>query len=144
MTQAIAVSRPAFFLPRRAVAAAAGVCALGAMGVLYASDPATSHQFPPCPFHYCTGFYCPGCGTLRALHSLLHGNLPAAWSLNPLLVISIPFIALLLLERSQWTLPAPLRIFVSARAKRMIPVAVLAFFVLRNIPCQPFVLLAPH
>ena len=42
-------------------------------------DPATSGMFPPCPVHYLTGWYCPGCGSLRAIHQLLHGNLRAAW-----------------------------------------------------------------
>ncbi|MGA8200207.1 MAG: DUF2752 domain-containing protein, partial [Candidatus Sulfotelmatobacter sp.] len=55
-------------------------------------DPATSGLFPPCPLHYLTGWYCPGCGSLRALHQLLHGNLSAAWALNPLTVLLLPFL----------------------------------------------------
>ena len=60
--------------------------------VLRVFDPATSGIFPPCPFHYLTGLYCPGCGSLRAIHHLLHGNLQAAWAMNPLAVLLLPFV----------------------------------------------------
>jgi hypothetical protein len=44
-------------------------------------------------FHRTTGLLCPGCGSLRALHQLLHGHLAAAFRFNGLLVISLPFVA---------------------------------------------------
>src|SRR5580693_9291812 len=47
--------------------------AVGAV-LLELFDPATSGIFPPCPFRYLTGWYCPGCGSLRAIHQLLHGT----------------------------------------------------------------------
>src|SRR5579864_5631489 len=68
-----------------------GTCLAGVI-VLRIFDPATSGAFPPCPVHYLTGWYCPGCGSLRALHQLLHGNLRAAWAMNPLTVILLPFL----------------------------------------------------
>jgi hypothetical protein len=135
---------PVFFSPAlRGLFCAA---AAGGLAVLYAADPATDARFPPCPFHYCTGLYCPGCGSLRALHSLLHGHLLAAWHFNPLMVLSIPFLALLFFDdarRARW-LPGWLRISVPLGMKRVVPWVVMAFFVLRNLPCQPFVQLAPH
>jgi hypothetical protein len=36
---------------------------------------------------------CPGCGSLRAAHQLLHGNLSAAWALNKALLIGLPLAA---------------------------------------------------
>jgi hypothetical protein len=39
-----------------------------------------------------TGLLCPGCGTLRGIHHLLHGRIGMAMGLNPLMVISIPFL----------------------------------------------------
>ncbi len=105
------------------------------MLLLYLFNPATNGLFPPCPFHWLTGLYCPGCGSLRALHSLLHGNIGAALALNPLMVAAIPVLGIILLKpvwfRKQW-------------------LAWLAFSVLigygvaRNIPASPFTLLAPH
>src|SRR5881227_1045193 len=69
--------------------------ALGGFGIIMLRiyDPATSGVFPPCPLHYLTGFYCPGCGSLRTVHQLLHGHLYAAWAMNPLSVILFPFVA---------------------------------------------------
>ena len=63
----------------------------------YTHNPAVS-PYPPCPFYYITGLYCPGCGSSRALHQLLHGNLLMALDLNPLMVLSIPFVLYLLIS----------------------------------------------
>src|SRR5687768_3288825 len=60
--------------------------------VFYAYNPATENFFPACPFLSLTGFLCPGCGSQRALHQLLHGNFLAALQLNALLVISVPLL----------------------------------------------------
>ena len=60
--------------------------------ILYFFNPSSSYLFPPCPFHALTGLHCPGCGSLRALHSLLHGHLIKAFGLNPLMILLLPFI----------------------------------------------------
>jgi hypothetical protein len=39
----------------------------------------------PCLFKLCTGLQCPGCGTTRALTSLLKGDLAGAYSYNQLI-----------------------------------------------------------
>jgi hypothetical protein len=71
--------------------AAAGVLAMiGAGVVLYLFNPETAGFYPVCAFHQLTGLDCPGCGSLRALHQLSHGNLAAAWRFNPLLVALLP------------------------------------------------------
>ncbi len=57
---------------------------------LYSNDPTTSALFPPCPVFALTGLMCPGCGTLRALHALMHGDIGRAWAFNPLLVVTLP------------------------------------------------------
>lgn len=61
--------------------------------VLFRFDPSRSGFYPVCYFHRLTGWLCPGCGSLRALHQLLHGHLAAAFHLNPLLVLSLPLVA---------------------------------------------------
>ena len=70
----------------------AGIIAAIAAGtaVLFFFDPARCAIYPVCPWHALTGWDCPGCGTLRAAHQLLHGNLAAAWRLNPLAVALLP------------------------------------------------------
>jgi uncharacterized protein DUF2752 len=108
-------------------------------------DPATSGLFPPCPVHYLTGWYCPGCGSLRAIHQLLHGELRAAWALNPLTVLLLPFLtyglaSAVLLEVSGKQLPQP---FIRAGWIRALCAAILLFGIARNLPVHPFDLLAP-
>lgn len=66
--------------------------------VLYFFDPETAGFFPVCAFHQLTGFDCPGCGSLRALHQLTHGNIAAAWRFNPLLLVAMPMAAWLALR----------------------------------------------
>ncbi len=116
-----------------------------ASGMLRVFDPATAGIFPPCPVHYLTGWYCPGCGSLRAIHQLLHGDLRAAWSLNPLTVILLPFLAyglasLALSEFRGRGLPQP---FVRANWIRALCASILLFGIVRNLPLHPFNLLAP-
>jgi hypothetical protein len=64
--------------------------ALAALVALWWWDPAVDGPAPPCPFLWLTGLLCAGCGVLRAIHALLHGDLVAAWFLNPLFVLALP------------------------------------------------------
>jgi hypothetical protein len=57
---------------------------------LFLFDPATHGFYPDCALRRTTGLLCPGCGTLRALHQLTHGNFAAAWGLNPFVVALLP------------------------------------------------------
>lgn len=108
-------------------------------------DPASSGLFPPCPLLYFTGWYCPGCGSLRALHQLLHGNLRAAWAFNPLTMILLPFLtyggfSYIFFKLRGRYLP---RIFLPAVWIRALCGMILLFGIARNIPIHPFDLLAP-
>ncbi|HEX8006255.1 MAG TPA: DUF2752 domain-containing protein, partial [Trebonia sp.] len=64
--------------------APAGVAAItvAATGYVAAVDPNAAGHYPLCPFLAVSGFYCPGCGTLRAVHALAHGDPLAALGLN--------------------------------------------------------------
>lgn len=61
--------------------------------LIYLFDPSKG-GFPACPFRTFTGMLCPGCGSQRALHDLLHGHVSEAWGHNALLVTSLPLLAL--------------------------------------------------
>lgn len=50
--------------------------------------------FPKCPFKVITGLDCSGCGSQRALHAILHGDMDTAWRMNPLLIVATPYIVL--------------------------------------------------
>ncbi len=78
--------------PRRAAWLLAALGTIGA-GVLYLIPPRQSWILPACPIHAATGLYCPGCGTARALHALLHGRLAEALDANLLLVAMLPALA---------------------------------------------------
>ena len=62
--------------------------------LFYTFDPATDSFFPLCPFRATTGLLCPGCGSQRAVHSLLHLRIGEALSYNALLIVSLPYILL--------------------------------------------------
>jgi hypothetical protein len=125
----------------------ASVFLLGVAGMilLRVSDPATSGIFPPCPFRYLTGWYCPGCGSLRAIHQLLHGNLRAAWAMNPLTVVLLPFLSYgLASEVLQLVMGRRLpAIWLRANTIRALCVVIVVFGIVRNIPLHPWNLLAP-
>ncbi len=73
--------------------------------VYYAYDPSHSELFPKCPFRSLTGWLCPGCGSQRAVHQLLHGHVAAAFRYNALMVMAVPFVLVLLLaewKRRRW------------------------------------------
>lgn len=67
------------------------------LGTIYfVFNPSKTALFPQCPFLLLTGFRCPGCGSQRAIHSLLHLDVVQAFSYNALLVSSIPIIVILI------------------------------------------------
>lgn len=63
--------------------------------VYFIFDPAGSAWFPRCPFLVMTGYRCPGCGSQRALHALLHGEMGEAWRYNALLMLELPLMVML-------------------------------------------------
>ncbi|MDQ3017400.1 MAG: DUF2752 domain-containing protein [Bacteroidota bacterium] len=56
-------------------------------------DPAAGH-FPQCPFRLLTGWLCPGCGSQRAIHQLLHGHFIASFNHNQLFLPSLAYAGL--------------------------------------------------
>ena len=62
---------------------------LAAAALLFAIDPAATWWLPSCPFYALTGWLCPFCGSLRAVHALLHGAPLVASELNPLTTVGL-------------------------------------------------------
>ena len=100
-------------------------------------DPSVVPIFPRCPFRLLTGYLCPGCGSQRAIHHLLNLDLLRAWRMNPLLVIALPYLALvLLLQPLAHSFPRCARLrdqLLGYRASVMILVVILLFWIGRNI-----------
>ena len=122
-----------------------GACACASVP-LYLADPAKAGFFPRCPIYTATGFYCPGCGTTRALHQMMHGNVGAAVRLNPLAFVLLPVLGYSFLSFTLETFRgrALPRLFRSRRSTWLLIMGVIAFTILRNVPTYPFTLLAPH
>ena len=117
------------------------IIAVGA--IFFFFNPATTAFYPKCLFHEWTGLYCPGCGSTRALHCLLHGDLREALRDNALVVLALPLLGAIFIARTFRRRPP-----VAARQSRLgwlglLLAVIVAFGVLRNIPCRPFLLLAP-
>jgi hypothetical protein len=124
---------------------AALLCA-GGLLILFQWDPATTAIYPSCPWRTMTGIYCPGCGSLRATHRLLHGQLADAFRLNPLMVLSLPLLGYAVLS-TRWPRLRPpwLERFTARPAWPWILLAILlTYWVVRNLPFEPFVWLAPQ
>jgi len=69
---------------------------IAATVVYFVFDPSLSALFPKCPFLMLTGFKCPGCGSQRTIHALLHFDFRSAIRYNALIVITLPYLAMLL------------------------------------------------
>ncbi len=123
------------------------VATFAALLYLRLFNPATGASFYlRCPFNALTGLYCPGCGSTRAAHQLLHGHFAAALALNPLLVLLLPFLGYAFVSYALMGIRGrglP-RVFVPPPLIWLLFWMVLAFWILRNVPLYPFYLLAPH
>jgi hypothetical protein len=114
----------------------AGVLLAGSVA-LHLRDPHRSGSYGFCPWLALTGTYCPGCGGLRAVNDLTHGNVLAAASSNLLFVASLPFVAVWWLRSfaDGWR---GVRRQLSDRSAYVVLVVVLSstmvFWVLRNLP----------
>jgi len=116
----------------------AAAATVGVMGYLFAVDPNQAGHYPLCPTKALLGIDCPGCGCLRGLHSLAHGDVVGAADHNILLLLAVPFVIVLwvrwLMRAWRGVTPA-----VSVRTLRMrnramiiTLVAILAFGIVRN------------
>ena len=111
---------------------------LGVLGYLFAVDPNEAGHYPLCPTKAVFGIDCPGCGCLRGLHSLTHGDLAGAADHNIALLIMVPFAIVLwvrwLMRAWRGVTPAvSVRTFrLRNRAMIIVLVALLAFGVVRN------------
>ena len=129
------------FWHRRSVVVAIWCLLLLGATYVFSFEPGKTGFFPLCPFRLLTGLTCPGCGSTRALHQLLHGHIGAAFMLNPLFVIALPFLFFALLRHSafafQGKTPRPNAL--PAALIYLIFFVVVAFWIFRNTPLYPFV-----
>ncbi|WP_441246640.1 DUF2752 domain-containing protein [Kitasatospora sp. McL0602] len=116
------------------------LAALVAVGVptLYvaAVDPNAPGHYPTCPVLQATGWWCPGCGGLRAVHALTHGQLGAAGHDN-VLVLLLAGVTAMFWVRWFWAaltngeLPRPR---FGARQAALLVLVLALFMIFRNLP----------
>lgn len=106
-----------------------------AAAIYFFYDPSQpGNWFPRCTFLTLTGYKCPGCGSQRAIHSLLHGDVLQAFRYNAALLVMIPLLATYLLaewKRDDWQ--HFYNALNSAAAGIIVVIAVIAWWLLRNI-----------
>lgn len=118
---------------------------LGVAVLFFVLDPNKHELFPRCLFHSLTGAYCPGCGSQRALHSLLHFDFGGVIGYNFLflpaaLLIVYHYIHPILNRLFKWRLP---NVFYLKNTPWVVFAVVILFWILRNLPWYPFSILAP-
>ena len=113
---------------------AIGLIALMGIIVYGTLDPAVL-PFPRCPFLTLTGWMCPGCGSQRAIHQALQGNLMESMRLNPLFIPGISYVLFgyitSLFLKKQWMVWRDK--WYGKRASIIALVIILAFWVGRNL-----------
>lgn len=98
-------------------------------------DPNEPGHYPTCPFLALTGRFCPGCGSLRAVHALTNGDVTTAVGLNVLTVLAVVALSVIWVRWAQrsWT-GSPRRAVLPAAYIWSMLVVVLVFGLLRNVP----------
>jgi Protein of unknown function (DUF2752). len=94
--------------------------------------------FPKCPIYTLTGYECPGCGSQRALHSLFHGNIGAAFKYNAFIILLVPYVLLgiyieYIANRTSPRIQRLRSIFFGKWAALILAVIIIIFTFLRNL-----------
>ncbi len=144
-TPATIWNRQVFFV-RAGLLSVAGALLVAVLYLVANNPPTDASFYPKCVSYQLTSTHCPGCGSTRAAHALLNFNLPQAFAYNAVMVSLLPF-GLFALVRTLWhryrrTTPGRLPGFIWF--PRIVAIVFIAFWILRNIPVEPFTLLAPH
>ncbi len=116
--------------------AAVALLALAGVVLVHVVDPNQPGHYPSDPFLALTGWWCPGCGSLRALHALTEGRPGVAMQRNPVFVLALPVAVALWAE---WLLAAvrgrPVRVpHLPAWVAWALLVALPLWWVARNVP----------
>lgn len=109
---------------------------IGAVGILAVVSPEEQGHYPTCPFLTLTGYYCPGCGSLRAVHALTQGDIATAWERNPLLLVVGPLLlvawvmwGLRILGKTTWNTTRIPSVWIWVAFA-----AIIVFWIARNVP----------
>ena len=90
--------------------------------------------FMSCPFYKITGYQCPGCGSQRAFHELLHFHFFEAFKQNALFVLGIPYVLLIFYANFNKEKHQKLRqVLLGNKTLLILLIVAILFGVLRNL-----------
>lgn len=102
--------------------------------VYYFFDPFEVGWMPRCLWKVLTDTDCPGCGSQRMVHALMHGDIIAAWHANAYALCMIPVIIFLFwLEFTRERHPKLYARVHTPTVITLLVVSVMGWWVLRNI-----------
>lgn len=131
-----AVARHRVVGPAVVVGATTAVCA-----AVWVADPTTpGGVIPVCPTKALLGIDCPGCGSMRALYSLMHGDVLAALHFNAVGVVALGLLGYAFVAYCVrlWR-GTRIRSWQQYRyAPQIILIVFFTWFLIRNIPLEPF------
>jgi hypothetical protein len=108
-------------------------------------NPSEKSIFPQCTFHSLTGYHCPGCGSQRAIHDFLNFRILEGFKHNAL--VGLAFLVLLyqlyLWVRNKIKPEKTTNLLYHPKVPWFFLILVILFWILRNLPYEPFNLLAP-
>ncbi|MFN2261584.1 MAG: DUF2752 domain-containing protein [Psychroflexus sp.] len=109
-------------------------------------SPNNFNFFPKCPFYLVTGLHCPGCGSQRAFHEILHGNFIAGIQHNLLIVLAVLVIAykfFVFFKNNKNPKKLSQNLLYHNATPWVTLILVVGFWIIRNIPYAPFRFFAP-
>lgn len=105
-----------------------------ALLVFYFNVSPDSGIMPACIFKKVTGWECPGCGSQRMLHALLHGEVLEACRYNPLIAAVAPLIPVMVwLELTRKSHPRRYARIYNKYTPAIIGAIIVAWTIIRNI-----------
>ncbi len=100
----------------------------------YQYDPTQTECFPKCPLYGLWGIKCPGCGSQRMFHSLLHLHIAEAARHNLLFVLLIPILLFTIFSRVfKQQFPYLFNITVHPAYSTFIVITICLWWILRNV-----------
>jgi hypothetical protein len=142
-----AASKPPRWGSRIIVVLVAAVAIPLGVTLLYQYTPLGENRFwPGCTFHSLTGLHCPGCGATRCCHALVHGDIEQALAWNPLFVLLLPYLifSALSVAYTMWTGKRLIQYRMPGWTVQAMLWTLVLYWIARNLPFEPFTLLAPH
>lgn len=102
------------------------IAAGGYVAVVATIDPFRA-SVVQCPVHAITGWWCPGCGSTRAVHALLEGDLGLSLAAHPMV---LPVIGLLAYLWIRWAITGT---SAAIRLPRAVPLGLAGAFVVLTV-----------